>query len=151
MFYEIIAKYASWIGIIKFLIITLSCITFFSYISNKIMTKVLFSVVRTNNKSVKIPHMSEKIGNIERMIYILATITDAQQIILGWFALKAIQNPFKSDIKLISLNENNCSSDDNVKERVLTQFQYIIIGNGLSLILGILGGIITKLILKIYA
>lgn len=67
-----------------------------------------------------------KIGVIERIVYIMLISIGQTYIMLGWFALKALQNPFKFQ---------------NVNEDPHEAYHIIVLGNCLSLFCGILGGI----------
>lgn len=77
-----------------------------------------------------------KVGILERMIYIMLIGIGHTYIILGWIALKALQNPFKS-----------CSAEDKTAS---DHYHLIILGNCISLFCGIVGGIVAHIWLHPY-
>lgn len=77
-----------------------------------------------------------KVGILERMIYIMLIGIGHTHIILGWLALKALQNPFKT-----------CNPEDKMAS---DHYHTIILGNCISLFCGIVGGIVAHIWLHPY-
>jgi len=42
--------------------------------------------------------LSEVVGTIERVLYVVLVVSEMHHVIIGWLALKALQNPFKEAV-----------------------------------------------------
>jgi hypothetical protein len=131
---DLLVSYSGPCGLIKFMLVIAFSAFLFAYLPIKIITPYMNRLFKPESSLSCTSDQSEVVGIIERVLYIILIVTDLQYIIIGWFALKALQNPFK---------ETNAEDPEKMSKKYHT----IVTGNGLSLLFGVIGGVLTKQIL----
>lgn len=77
------------------------------------------------------------LGILERALYIILVGAELHYVLIGWLALKGLQNPF-TRIKDIS------SCDEKTLNIISDNYHILLTGNSLSLLSGVIGGLIVK-------
>lgn len=135
---DFLTHYSSFCGILEFIFIVSIGILLFAYLPTMKITPYMNKLFQPEPSLSCVSKQSEIIGIIERSLYIILIVTGLNYIIIGWFALKALQNPFKEAY----------STDP---EKISKKYHAIVTGNGLSLLLGVVGGILTSQALRAIA
>ena len=111
------------------------CSVFFAFYLYEIISEIFEAWCSLSKKEFSDRNKIEyKVGILERIIYIMLIGVGHTYIIIAWFALKALQNPFRF---------KDLSEDDAQKK-----YHLVILGNCISLFCGIVGGIVAHIWLQ---
>jgi len=158
---DLLALYSGPCELFKFVFIVAFCVFIFAYLPGRIITPYMNKLFQSESSLACVSEQSRLVGIIERSLYVILIVAGQQYIIIGWFALKALQNPFKETYSSHvedgdstsppGADETTCRQRESTKlseaDFLSKKYHTIIIGNGLSLLSGVVGGIVTKQIL----
>ena len=77
------------------------------------------------------------LGVLERILFIILVATEMYYILLGWLALKGLQSPFSR------IKDASCCSPEFLED-TSDNYHLLLIGNCLSLLSGVIGGLLVK-------